>query len=209
MKKILIVLLATGLVACGGGDDDDDERSSSTTDPTEEAAERGDGESSAGAAAAGESPIQDGASCTSVEDGGASAELVSVDVDIDGGELVVTWTLGGPPDAAEEVQYSITGFDLEGNNGAQLGTTTDAGGEPTGSFILDIGDETTEDLGDADGLEDDVIEARFPLDQIEGWDAGFRWYGAVSVDGEDVDGCPSLHGATKIDSITGDTFTVG
>ena len=212
-RLILIVLLAAGLVACGGGDDDDDrdgdDTSSETTEASEDGGERSGGDAPAGQGAGGPVAIDEGASCSTVEDGGPAAELVSVDVEVDDDELVVTWTVGGAPNATEEVLYAITGFDLQGNNGAQLGATTDPGGESTGSFIYDIGDKATEDLGDTDGLDDDVIEARFPLDQIEGWGEGFRWYGAVSVDGDEVDGCPSLNGATKIDSLTGDTFTVG
>jgi len=129
------------------------------------------------------------ATCSDATGDGGSADIVSVELAEDGGDLRSTWTLAAPPNtSAGTLLLSLTAWSEDGEAGRQLGIKwTD--GQP-GVFSFDLVETQNQDLDVEPTVEGATVSATFPGDAVEGLGETWGWTATTNVDGADVDDCP-------------------
>src|SRR5689334_19693490 len=87
--------------------------------------------------------VEGSASCSDATGDGGAADLVSVDLQGNGDELQVTYTLSAPPNmSAGTFLLSIIAWSEDGEAGRQLGVKW-IDGEPQ-AFVFDFGDSSND-----------------------------------------------------------------
>jgi hypothetical protein len=104
--------------------------------------------------------------------------------------LVMTFK-GLPVPASGTVLYSVTAYDIAGENGGQLGVKYQDG-EQVGYFVFDFGDAEQTNLDGSPEVSGDTLStsvADADLGPLSGV-AVASWSAAYSVNGKDVGTCP-------------------
>lgn len=140
-----------------------------------------------GAATADDAAVR-AASCSDATGDGGPADIVSVDLVEDGGDLSVTYRLAQPLDTSADTLLSLIAWSEDGATGRQLGAKW-VGGTPT-VFAFDLAEAQNQDVDVEPAVEGDTVSVTYPASAVEGLGESWGWTATTSVDGVDVDDCP-------------------
>ncbi len=94
------------------------------------------------------------------------------------------------PPAVGTVLWSVTAFDLPGDQGLQLGVKH-LDGEQIAYFVFDHDDAQQQNLPGTASVNGSVLTAAFPHDALQALGQRWKWHAVMTVEGNDVDRCPN------------------
>jgi hypothetical protein len=128
-------------------------------------------------------------------DGEGTADLERVTLLSDGDLLFITYEAPKDLPSTGTVLYSVTAWNSDGDTGYQIGTKFQ-GDVEIANYIFSFDSSSQKNLDNGTVAVDGEVNARYPLQDLQGLGEEFTWSAAITVDGTDVDRCPNGEGKT-------------
>lgn len=128
-------------------------------------------------------------------DGDGAADLDQVTLLSDGDLLFITYKVPEDLPSTGTVLYSVTAWNSDGDTGYQIGTKFQDDVE-IANYIFSFDSSSQKNLDNGTVAVTGEVNARYPLNDLDGLGEEFTWSATITVDGTDVDRCSDGEGKT-------------